>query len=103
MEWQDKAMALNVLAEISIKVRKQNDWYISQATEIGGDGFLTGSYGNGKTPEEAIENHWAKLVGKLPQTKYIVTRDHNNKQKWWRWNCFMWKELPQPPVEVETI
>ena len=95
MNWQEKADALDSLAEIDIKIRKVNDWYVSQRTEIGGDGMLLGSYGNGTTPEEAIENHWFQLVDDLPIDKYIVTAAMNNERKHWRWNGYMWREALQ--------
>ena len=95
MNWQQKADALNSLAEIDIKMRKVNDWYISQQTEIGGDGILCGEYGNGITPEEAVENHWFLLVDNIPPGKYIVTSARGDDRKNWLWNGYMWRELPQ--------
>ncbi len=76
-------------------MRKVDDWYIGQQTEIGGDGMLIGKYGNGTTPEEAIENHWFKLVDDIEPAKYIVTCAMRDKRKHWRWNGYMWRELPQ--------
>jgi len=95
MNWQQKADALNSLAEIDIKIRKEKDWDVGQRTELGGDGVLLGSYGNGTTPEEAIENHWFKLVDDIPPGKYIVTSAMNDKRQHWLWNGYMWREIPQ--------
>ena len=94
MNWQEKAEALNELSEIKISFRKQNDWYVSQSTEIGGNGMLLGSYGNGATPEEAVEDHWQQLVVDLPHNKFIVTNAYNKGRKERRWNGYMWREQP---------
>lgn len=90
MDWEQKLDALNSLAECSLKMRRPGDWYVSQHTEVGGDGLLTGLYGNGLTPEEAVNDHWNQLVENLPSDRHI--RTHDNKS--WRWAGFMWKEVP---------
>lgn len=95
MNWQQKADALNSLSEISLKIRAAGDWYVSQRTEVGGDGVLRGIYGNGATPEEAVENHWCVLVTELQPTRYIATNSMGDDRKHWRWNGYMWREIPQ--------
>ena len=88
MTWEEKLDALSALGDCNIKMRKPGDWYVSQSTEIGGNGMLEGDYGNGKTPIEAIEDHWSKLVDNLPSDRHI--RAYDNKR--YRWSGYMWKE-----------
>lgn len=92
--WQEKAEALNALAELDIKMRAAGDWYIHQDTEVGGDGMLTGTYGNGASPADAINDHWRVLVDELPLDKYIVVSAWSDGRKHFRWNGFMWRQLP---------
>lgn len=95
MDWQQKAAALNSLSQIELHIRKAGDWYVSQRVETGGNGMLLSDYGNGKTPEEAIEDHWRKIVTELPPDRYLVTNAMGNTRKHWRWNECIWKELYQ--------
>ncbi len=94
MDWQQKADALNSLADIHINIREAGDWWVNQSTEIGGDGMLLGSFGNGATPEEAIEDHWRVLVTDLAPGRYIVVSAYRDDRKQWRWNGYMWREIP---------
>ena len=94
MDWQHKAAALNALSGISIRTRGPDDWYVSQATEIGGNGLLEGSYGNGADPYAAIIDHWRVLVEDLPPGRFIVTRAMGEDRKQSRWNGYMWEEVP---------
>ena len=94
MDWQQKAAALDALAPIQVMIREPGDWYINQATEIGGNGLLHGVYGNGRTPQEAIENHWS-LLTKLEPGFYIVTdATDRERRRHRRWNGFMWQDFP---------
>jgi hypothetical protein len=93
--YQDKAAALDALSSIRVCIRKSCDWYVDQAVEVGGDGFLNGIYGNGGSPAEAIEDHWHKLVTNLPVDRYLVVKAGNIEcRRHVRWNGFMWEDLP---------
>jgi hypothetical protein len=92
MTWEQKLAALQVLCETSLKMRKPGDWYVSASgREIGGDGMLIGEYGNGKTPEEAVEDDWRKIAEFLPSDRYVVTGAMRGSRKQVRWNGFMWE------------
>ena len=96
MSWQEKAAALNALSEITIKMRDINDWYVHQNIEIGAadSSVLTGSYGNGDTPHNAVEDHW-NIFTSLVRPQYIVlvpTRPMERRHV--RWNGYMWADLP---------
>lgn len=95
MNWQQKAEALNALSEISLKIRHAGDWYVNQSVEVGGDdsAVVVGTYGNGTTPEVAIEDHWKRLCDELPSNQYLVI-GRANERRHVRWNGFMWIDLP---------
>lgn len=97
MDWQQKAAALDALAEIEIKIRKPGDWYVHQHVEIKDDCIMRGEYGNGRTPEEAIEDHWQRLVVNIEQTPlYLVARAMRDTRRAVKWNGFMWMDYPEP-------
>ena len=87
MNVQQKAAALNALSRLKVCIRKENDWYIEQSTEIKNGDVLIGEYGDGATPEEAIENHWEKLA---ESGKIIVTDAYGDGRIERRWNGYMW-------------
>lgn len=101
MDWQQKAEALACLAELAVCFREKQwriggpePWYIQQSIDIRDGGCLHGAYGNGYTPQEAIENHWRRLVDELPPDKYLVVRN-GDKRRAVRWNGFMWQDVPE--------
>jgi len=94
MNMQDKAQALNALAEISIRVRPDRSWYVFQLTEIKNGSILEGRYGNGNTPDEAIEAHWENLTNLAPR-EYIVINASKETRRAVRWNGFMWETVTE--------
>lgn len=93
LNWEQKLSALQALTDTALRMRGPGDWYISaERRSVGGDGFLTGTYGNGKTPQEAVEDDFRKLAEMLPSDKYIVVRKSGG-DKQFRWNGFMWQEV----------
>lgn len=93
MKFKQKAEALNALSEISIRINHYGKWYVSQRTEIKDGGILKGEYGDGDTPEEAINNHWRVLVDNLANNCYLVINATDKKlRRAVRWNGFMWQE-----------
>jgi hypothetical protein len=97
MDWQQKAAALDALAEISIKCRGVGDWYVSQKVDVKDGALLVGRYGNGATPQEAIEDHWRQLVDEIePTPKYLIARTYSDERMPRRWNGFMWIVVHEP-------
>lgn len=97
MDWQQKAAALDALAEIEIKIRKPGDWYVSQRVEIKDDCILVGAYGNGDTPMAAIDDHWFRLVEEIERgPRYLVARVGQPSRRAVKWNGFMWQDVPEP-------
>lgn len=94
MDWQQKAAALDALAEISVMIRKPGDWYVSQRVEIKDGGILRGDYGNGETPQAAIEDHWRNMVDNIG-SRYLVAHAGTERRRAVRWNGFMWMDIPE--------
>lgn len=93
MTWEQKLAALQVLAETSIRMRSPGDWYVSANMQIGSKDscLLVGTYGNGATPQEAVENHWNKYAMNLPADQYLVVGVA--PYKCYRWGEYMWCEV----------
>jgi hypothetical protein len=94
MNWEQKLHALNSLAECKLIMRKPGDWYVSQRTEVKreSDSVLTGKFGNGPTPQAAVDNHWQELTGNLDE--FIVLEAYAGCRRHVQWNGFMWIDLP---------
>jgi hypothetical protein len=93
MTWEQKLAALQALCDTSLRMRKPGDWYVSATGRgIGGDGLSRGAYGNGKTPQEAVEDDWRQIVEHLPSDRYVIARSYSIEKRV-RWNGFMWSEV----------
>ncbi len=92
MTFQEMAAALEALSEISVRIRKPGDWYVSQNVDIKKGSMLVGDYGNGTTPEIAIIDHWRALTD-LPPDEYLVVRGPERIAV--RWNGFMWQRVTE--------
>lgn len=93
MTWEQKLAACQALSACSLKMREPGDWYVSQDVEIKDKSILKGEYGNGTTPEEAVEDHWTRLT-QLAAHEYLVTRAGGGElRKAVRWNGFMWDQV----------
>lgn len=93
MTWEEKLEALKGLSPTVLVMRKPGDWYVSATgRNIGGDGFLTSAYGNGQTPQQAVENDWKEMTEKVPLEKYIVVT-RSGERHHFRWRGYMWEEL----------
>lgn len=99
MHWETKLHALNALAECKLLMRKPGDWYVSQQVDVRRGHCLVGVYGNGATPQEAVEDHW-NLLTTLPADEYLVGREfwegETCTRKAVRWNGFMWDHVKEP-------
>ena len=88
MTWEQKLEALNSLCEHSLIMRAPGDWYVSSDLSIIDQCISSGDYGNGDSPEEAVEDHWDRYSS-VAFPMYIS----NGTGKRYRWNKFMWKEV----------
>lgn len=107
MDFQQKAEALAALTALSIKFREREHriggsepWYVSQKVDVKEGSCLLGTYGNGNTPEEAIEDHWKVLVLDLPRDEYLIVNSGLENRRAVRWNGFMWADVPEPERKV---
>lgn len=91
MKWETKLAVLKALSPHHLEMREPGDWYISSSVEIAGSGFLVGVLGNGRTPEDAVNDHWKQLVEDLPTDRYLRggTPGHT---VYARWNGYMWED-----------
>jgi len=93
MDWEQKLEAMQALCECSLKMRCPGNWYVeTRKREVGGDGLLSSTYGNGSTPQKAVEDDWRRLVEELPPASYIVLDPHEEPRKTYRWNGYRWAE-----------
>lgn len=93
MTWEEKLEALQALAETSLRMRSPGDWYVSTHTEILEGHILRGAYGNGATPQEAVEDHWRIYTTEADPSKPIVTNANTDRRKHWFWKGYRWAEL----------
>lgn len=93
MNYEEKLEAMNVLGECRVLMRKPGDWYVHQSTDIKNNSILEGRYGNGSTPEEAINNHWEQLTNLAPH-EYIVISPYTGRRAV-KWEGFMWKDVKE--------
>lgn len=93
MSWEEKLAAIQSLTgDASLKMRRPGNWYVNARMDLGGNGLLEGKYGNGATPEEAVENHW-KIYTMLPPDRYVVVNGNFDGNRRLRWNGYMWREV----------
>jgi len=90
MTWEQQFHAIKAVSPTaSLEMRKPGDWYVNSRMEHAeGNCCLVGDYGNGISPQHAVENHW-KLYG---NGKPFRTGDG----AWLRWNGFMWEKSERP-------
>ena len=59
MNWEEKLLKLRELSPMAtVRWRGPNSWYVSAGMHKKEGQIIVGAYGNGTTPEEAVENHW---------------------------------------------
>lgn len=100
MNWLEKWRAMDALSDTTLHVREDtprlhnSPVYASNRVEMGGDGMLKSLPGGGGTPEEAIESLWLAMTG-IPADRYLVVAAMNSGRKHYRWNGYMWDEIPR--------
>jgi hypothetical protein len=101
MNWEQKLQALNALAQCKLIMRKPGDWYVSQSVEVKDGNILCGSYGNGETPDVAVDDHWQVLTNLHPE-QCLVTCAYGEKRKAVRWTGFMWDRVDESPAPTQV-
>lgn len=92
MTWEEKLNALQHLASHFLKMRRPGDWYIHASLGIKKDCLLCCEYGQGKTPQEAVDNHW-DIYTNLGEGQTIVVDSYKASRKEYVWDNFMWKQV----------
>jgi hypothetical protein len=97
MTYEEKLQALQALGECSLKMRRPGDWYVAQPQKgVHSGGILRSPYGNGRTPEEAVENHWFALTSEVAPDEYVVLHPGDSvRRRAVRWNGFMWADVDE--------
>lgn len=97
MTWEEKLAACQALCKTELHMRKPGDWYVgwrAEAVRTDKPGMLVGVYGEGKTPEEAVENHWREVVTS-PKTDRLVVLPYGapGRRRDVRWNGGWWVDV----------
>lgn len=99
LTWEQKLAAIQALLgsyEVCLRMRQPGNWYVdTKGREITSDdsGILSSEYGNGRSPQEAVENDWRKCVDELPAHQYIVLNAGVKGRRHVRWNGYMWADV----------
>lgn len=95
MHWEYKLQALNAIADCHLIMRKPGDWYVSAEMSIKKDGgcTLVGEFGNGNSPQSAVDQHWDKY-SELDSDHFVVAKKYG-KRVAVRWNGFMWDHVEE--------
>lgn len=92
MTYEEKFLALQSLTSHCLRMRRVGNWYVDSGLEIKDGAIFSGDYGEGKTPEEAINNHW-DIYSKVKLPNTIVVNDYTENRHEYIWNGYMWKEV----------
>ena len=80
MNWEEKFEIMQNITHTEIRMRKPSDWFVSSWMQTAG-----GNYGNGRTPEEAVNNHW-DIITSYPVS---INRTSGKEDEYFKWNGFM--------------
>lgn len=86
------AIALQALAEISLRLDDKGVWFVSQKVERSDGMMCTSLKGCGDTLEDALLNHWHLVTNIAPDCHLVVKKPGRNEYWSGRWNGFMWEE-----------
>jgi hypothetical protein len=95
LTWEQKFAAINALGQAHLCMRAPGDWYVDQRVyvcEREDSSVIVGRYGNGHTPEDAVEDHFNTLTAEKPLA-YVVMGEHTGNRRRVLWNGFMWADV----------
>ena len=96
ISWQRQFEALKCLGDACLRMREPGNWYVSQdSVNIARrNGVRSGAFGNGETPEKAVQDHWRKYTAEDTVIEY---RDlETSTMRYVSWNGFMWASVSPP-------
>jgi hypothetical protein len=82
--WEEKLEAMCSVKKVLPKMRKPEDWYCPIPGELINESrtFLTSSFGDGRTPEEAVNKAW----------EICTNNEIKVGSKYLLWNGFMFQD-----------
>lgn len=92
MTYEQKLAALKALTPTHLEMREPGNWYVSayaRECRLNTHGLI-GHYGNGKTPEDAINDDWEQIS---TNPRVIINAMSPDNRREVRWNGFMWETL----------
>lgn len=97
MTTQDKYDALMALSpSFKIHMRKIGDYYFSPSASVEvatrNKGILRSTYGNGSTPEAAIDDCF-RVLTEIGPDDFLVLEAYSPARREVRWNGFMWADF----------
>lgn len=96
MTWEQMFETIKALSDASLKMRSPGDWYVSQPyVEIKRGIGLDGRYGNGSTPEQAVQDHWRVLTTLAADEVIVLHASTPNEREHFLWNGHRWKKVPK--------
>ena len=99
MDWEQKFAAINALAQATLQMRGPGDWYVETSVEVKNGSILEGRYGNGTSPENAVNSHWAAML-ELAADEYLVANAGMEWRRAVKWNGFMWDDVRESDRSV---
>lgn len=92
MNWEQKLAALQALGEFKLCMREPGNWYVYvPKAEIKDGSMLKSGAGNGRTPEEAVENYWREMTELNPGERVVIGA-YSDARREVRWNGYMWQD-----------
>lgn len=97
MTWEQKLAACKALAFCHLEMREPGNWYVSWHAELTKHGscLMTGKYGNGRSPQEAVDAHWHIVTGISAEEYWIAHAMTPSMRRAARWNGFMWQDVQE--------
>ena len=97
MTWEEKLAACAAIGhEIGLRMRKPGDWYVEhRGVEVKEGPMLASRYGNGETPQLAVEDHWQQLTVLAPREYVVLDAGSGERRRAVRWNGFMWMDVKE--------
>jgi hypothetical protein len=77
--WEDRLGAMKVLGDVTLHMRKPGDWYASHSNVgISNGAIVSSGAGNGRTPEEAVNDLWRGLT-QISDGEWIAVGHGDNR------------------------
>ena len=102
LSWEEKYEFLKVICpRASINMRAPGNWYFNSDMGVGNGSVVSGSYGNGISPQTAVENHF-NIYSQItferfmsnPKDKREYIRVYGEKEdRYFFYSKYGWKEI----------